>query len=803
MAPMSDVIYAHTLEDKGTDAWQTLSEHLCNVAEMAGEFAGSFGYRQWGYAIGLLHDAGKVDSAFQRRLVNPHAPSFDHAALGAALAQRMYENGYGGIAANVMSFDIAGHHGGMPNGIEADESLPDGRLPLKTRLKKASTRKDEDLYAAVLESAELTLPPKEGLEPLFPERDVKELVACPNGKARDHVIFSASVRTRMLYSCLVDADYLDTERFVTPQFAQARESQGYASLEELSELLDGYMGGLTSSAKTSLVNEGRARVLSDCLEAAELKPGIFKLTVPTGGGKTLASLSFALHHAVNNNLCRVIYAIPFTSIVEQTAQSFREAFHEDADGSRSNVLEHHSNYDFEAHDDERALRERLAIQNWDAPVIVTTNVQLLESLFSNKPSRCRKLHNIANSVIVLDEAQTLPNQLLTVSLAMLEELVRNYSVTIVLCTATQPEVDELWPFGSTVHEIVNDQEGLRKYFKARTEFAIEKNVKEEELAHRLAKLDQVLCIVDTKAKARELYKDVVSCCRDLGSVTGDKPYEEGIFHLSANMTPYHRSLWIKEIKRRLAKTDERCVVIATQLVEAGVDVDFPVVWREMAGLDSLVQAAGRCNREGRSEDVGVVHVFDFEEDDPTSAFRPLGLGAGWLRQTADITRDLVKQHGGILSADMVEEYFEELYAREGEPGRDAKGLYKSLCDSDLFQSCFLGLKFETYADKYQIIEKDETPVFVPWGPEGQRLRSELMGFCAAGNPPSAMARRLQRFSVGIPCWLFKKYCEQGLVDAKTYAPINVLCQEENCEKQYDDEIGLLEVGKGIPDVLVC
>ena len=790
---MSDVIYAHTLEGEGPESWQTLSEHLGNVAEKSGEFAASFGYRQWGYTIGLLHDAGKVDPAFQRRLMDSHAPSFDHAAMGAVLAH----NRYGKKGYCVMPFAIAGHHGGMPNGIEADESLPDGgRPPLRTRLEKADTKKDENPYAAVLESAGLALPSQESLEPLFPERDVRELAASPNNRVRDHMNFSVSVRARMLFSCLVDADYLDTERFVTPELAEARDSRVRASLKELAELLDVYMEELAGSAKVSLVNEGRARVLSDCRAAAELAPGIFKLTVPTGGGKTLASLSFALHHAVRNRLQRVICAIPFTSIVEQTADTFRKVLGDE------NVLEHHSNYDFDVHDGERALRERLAVQNWDAPVIVTTNVQLLESLFSNKPSRCRKLHNIANSVIVLDEAQTLPNQLLRVSLAMLEELVRNYGVTIVLCTATQPEVDELWPFDSTVREIVADHEGLSRCFKARTAFAYEGDIGEEGLATKLAECGQVLCIVDTKAKARELYQDVVARCRESGTVVGDSSHEEGIFHLSANMTPVHRSLWIDAIRRRL-HDGEQCVVISTQLIEAGVDVDFPVVWREVAGLDSLVQAAGRCNREGRRPGVGIVHVFDFEAEDSTSAFRPLGLGAGWLRQTADITRDLIKKHGGALAADMVGEYFGELYAREGELGLDAKGLYGSLCDARLPQSRYEALEFESYANAYRIIDKDEVPIFVPWGSEGQRMLGELKEFCSLGNPAAAMARKLQRFSVGIPRWRVDEYCKQGLVDAKTYAPIYVLCQEENCEKQYDDETGLLEVGKGVPDVLVC
>lgn len=793
---MDKRLYAHTSDSDNPQSWQTLAAHLAHVAAQTARFAAVFGYGTWGYAIGLLHDAGKVDPAFQQRLFDSHAPSFDHASPGAVKARRDYGQIDGGITANMMAFAIAGHHGGMPNGITADESLPGGgRTPLKTRLAKTDTEKDVGPYTAVLKASRLSLPKADELEPLFSDRDMRELASSQTQAIRDHMNFSVSVRTRMLYSCLVDADYLDTEEFVTPEVAKARNSKEFATLPELTERLDAYMEELTSSSEQTLVNEGRAHVLEDCRSASELTPGIFKLTVPTGGGKTLASLSFALHHATINNLSRVIYAIPYTSIVEQTADTFRNVLGDE------NVLEHHSNYDFEAHDGERGLQERLAVQNWDAPVIVTTNVQLLESLFSNKPSRCRKLHNIANSVIVLDEAQTLPNSLLTVSLAMLEELVRDYGVSIVLCTATQPELDSLWPFGTPVHDIVKDSANLTKFFKARSELVVEGSICEAGLVQELARSKQALCIVDTKAKARELYQDVVSSCRESGDIMVDEPHEDGVFHLSTNMTPYHRSLWIAEIRRRL-KAGERCVVISTQLIEAGVDVDFPIVWREMAGLDSIVQAAGRCNREGRLCAAGQVHVFSFLDDGSSDVFHPLGLGAGWLRQTADVTKDLIKRHGGDLSADMVGEYFEELYAQEGGLGLDAKGLYKSLCDAGLPQTRFLALDFETYASKYQIIEGDETPVFVPWGSEGQSLLCELRDFCSHGNPPSAMARRLQRFSVGVTHWRLERYRKQGLVDDRTFAPICVLRQEDNCVTQYDEEVGLLEIGEGIPNDLI-
>lgn len=805
---MSGTVFAHTKEGESAESWQMLADHLRGVAELAGGFAGSFGYRNWGYALGLLHDAGKVDPAFQRRLFQANAPSFDHAAYGAAVASERYEKdnpanptGFD-IAGNMLAFAVAGHHGGMPNGTVAD-----GGETLTKRVSWAKTLQDSDCYLEVLKEAGLVLPTEEDLEPLFPLSEIQPLLVSHSQEAIDRMIFSVPVRTRMLYSCLVDADYLDTESFTNLDNANKRESQEQPSLPELLTRLEQHMNELTLKTDVSRVNEGRALVLADCKFASELPPGLFNLTVPTGGGKTLASLNFALRHAIKNNMRRVIYAIPFTSIVEQTAGVFRETLDEKGAGSPSCVLEHHSNYDFDALDSEQALRERLAVQNWDAPIIVTTNVQLLESLFSNKPSKCRKLHNIANSVIVLDEAQTLPNELLTVSLAMLEELTNSYNVSVVLCTATQPALDDLWPFGSKPHEIVKDQLALKEHFKSRAEFVVDGQVEEGILAEKLSELDQILCIVSTRAHARDLYRDVCRCCRESGLLHGKEPYQEGIFHLSANMTPYHRSLWLQKIRARL-DDGERCIVISTQLIEAGVDVDFPVVYREMAGLDSLVQAAGRCNREGRNDVPGIVHVFDFA--DAEDAVPGSGtLATNWLGLTAKISRELIERHSGHISADMTEEYFQWLHGvsseKDAHTGRqilDATGLYKDLCNRELPASRFSTMDFQGYADKYKIIDDKETPVFVPWGEEGRKLYFELECSCHEGMPPSAMARTLQRFSVGIPNWKYSQYKEQMFVDDKTYAPIRVLCQEENCMKQYDDEVGILEVGEGTPNDLI-
>lgn len=776
--------YAHTKEGAEENEWQPLEEHLLNVADRAASFAASFGYENWGRALGILHDAGKVSPSFQRRL-RGSGEHVDHSTPGAWEALSRYRSELGDANGRLLAYALVGHHGGIPNGMRGE------RTPLKSRLDKegiGDIAREFEEYAA---NVGVSIPGGDSLEPIPFE---KLALSGERDAAMTRGVFSTSVLARMLFSCLVDADYLDTEHFVTPDVSAARDGIHRDDMVALSQKLDMYMESLQSSAASSRVNSMRAMVLEDCRSAAKWVPGIYTLTVPTGGGKTLASLSFALRHAAANNMERVIYAIPFTSIVEQNAQVFRSVLGD------NNVLEHHSNYDFDAVDnDERRLAERLAVQNWDAPLVVTTNVQLLESLFSNKPSKCRKLHNIANSVIVLDEAQMLPDNLLKVSLAMLEELVVDFNVTVVLCTATQPALEGLWPFGASPREIASHQDELLSVFGHRARFAIEGGLKEEELVGALSSSRQALCIVGTKKKARVIYKDVANRVCENELCDEDNL---GVFHLSANMTPLHRTKILTEVRRRLS-AGERCVVISTQLIEAGVDVDFPVVYREMAGIDSLIQAAGRCNREGKLPE-GVVHVFEIS-DEVDLGLSSKRLDGSWLGQMKDIARCVIDAHGKALDPSMSKEFFENRYGVATEKGLDAEGLYSAMTSESLLieNPIFGTLNFEDYANKYRIIEDASVPVFVPWSERGFNLLGELQMACVQGVPASAFASKLQRSSVGVAQWHLIELERSGIVDTKTYAPINVLSLEHDCKQTYSDAVGLLDPGEGAPMSLVC
>jgi len=380
----------------------------------------------------------------------------------------------------------------------------------------------------------------------------------------------------------------------------------------LRSALDAHIDRLTASKReqSGVVNTQRAALLAACRDAAALPPGLFSLTAPTGSGKTLSSMAFALRHAEKHGLRRVIYALPFTSVTEQNAEVFRAAFA--ASGDRA-VLEHHSAYRPSSQDEGHPTEvwRRLAVENWDAPVVVTTNVQLLESLFSANPSDCRKLHRIAKSVIVLDEAQSLPVKLLKPTLAALDELARSYGTTVVLCSATMPAVTarEGFEIGLRgVREIVPEPEAMSRAMR-RADVERVGTLADEELAERIAAEPGVLTIVNTRGHAARLYELV-------------RTRATCVLHLSALMCPAHRSIRVAQIKRLLADGKE-CRVVSTQVVEAGVDIDFPVVFRAMAGLDSIVQAAGRCNREGGLAR-GRVVVFDTDEKPPPDIGRAAG-----------------------------------------------------------------------------------------------------------------------------------------------------------------------------------
>lgn len=703
--------YAHTRKGAPQSEWEPLEDHLATVATLASEFADGFGADAWGYLAGLWHDVGKYSHAFQKYLAatatiadDGHraelAGRVDHSTAGAQHAARL------GSLGRLLAYCIAGHHGGLPDN-EA------GAAGLSMRLRKEI----EPYGGAPAELLSESLPPAPRLSLLGDKR---------------RGAFAVAFFTRMVFSCLVDADFLATEKFMNSERAQKRR-RTTVKLEQMVERLDAYLDDLQRRAADTDVNRRRRQVLSSCRHKAGSPPGVFSLSVPTGGGKTLSSLAFALRHAVAHGLQRVICAIPFTSIIEQSADVFRRALSDLAE----EVLEHHSN--LEPDDPQKqSERSRLAAENFDAPLVVTTNVQLFESLFASRTSRCRKLHRLAKSVIVLDEAQTLPPNLLAPTLAALEELVANYGSTVVLCTATQPAIEkrEAFPIGLRgVTPIIDEPRSLHLALR-RTDVELLGRASDETLVERLQEEDQVLCVVNSRGHAADLFKRL------------NDPHA---LHLSASMCGAHRSDVMVEIRRRLDPTvREPCKVISTQVIEAGVDVDFPVVYRAAAGLDSVAQAAGRCNREGLLADpngrpcMGRVFVFDYDEQE----HRPPPLirrGAGHFREVAPDHVD------DLLSPAAVEAYFRLHYWQQG--GDDGRGWDRGRSGESVMR-CFGGEdgdplhhQFREAAERYQLIGDAQTSILVPFGKRGRALL-RLLGHMR--EPPGVgFDRAAQRYVVGV------------------------------------------------------
>jgi CRISPR-associated endonuclease/helicase Cas3 len=521
----------------------------------------------------------------------------------------------------------------------------------------------------------------------------------------------------------------------------------FPTLTDMERRLSQTLADLCANSEATVVNMARRRVLEECVRAADLPPGFFSLTVPTGGGKTYASLAFALRHALRHGLSRVIYALPFTAIIEQNAGKFRDALKDCAHG----VVEHHSNLVVD--DSDRVAK--LAIENWEAPLVVTTNVQFFESLYSQRVSSCRKLHNLAHAVIILDEAQALPVSLLAPCLEALRELVTGYGATVVLCTATQPALNRrpAFEFGlEGVREIMPNTRALSEELR-RVEVELLGQKTDDELGTLLREHSRVLCIVSTRRQARELFERI-RC-------------EEGTFHLSALMCPAHRSEVLDMIRRTLADPNAICRVVSTQLVEAGVDVDFPVVFRAMAGLDSIAQAAGRCNREGRLSR-GKVYLFHGQQLPP----------AGFLRQTAQAADLILPQFAGdLLGLDAINAYFERYYwTQTGYMDRqDILARLNEITMRDLW------IPFERVGRDFRIIRDEGLSVLIPYDETARDLLALLRhtGFTAT------LARKLQPYSVEVYPSDFEALRMVGAID-----PVIDRCAVLIREDSYDPQTGL-------------
>lgn len=712
--------YAHTAEDESDGIlpechWQSLAEHLRSVAELAKGFARPLGMEAEAELAGLLHDLGKYQPGFQHYLVHGH-PRSPHAYIGAAVLLSKSSR-----LANV----IASHHAGLHDWADLQPKLKEICEQRRPELRDCLTAMQTETRVA---------PP---------------MVPAP-GK-EDKVL--AELRIRLLFSALVDADYIDTEAFHLTVASKSNLRGNRPSLEELLKHLRNHLDGLQLSRKGTSLNDLRSCINHICAQTGETAaPGLFSLTVPTGGSKTLSSANFALNHAVKNGFKRVIYVLPYTSIIEQNGRVFAAIF------GPQGVLEHYSLADWASDGTNIEHRlNKLAAENWDAPFIITTNVQFFESLFSHKTSSCRKLHRLMNSVVIFDECQTFPPDLLTPTLERLKALVALGRTSLVFCTATQPAFRRHAGFAEgfePIMEIIPRDWKLheRKEFR-RTKIHFRREaISLSSFCNELREQSQVLVIVNTRREAWEVFTTIRA---------------EGVFHLSALMCPAHRRRVLARIKTRLKRPGTKCVVVSTQLIEAGVDLDFPKVYRAIAPLDSIIQAAGRCNREGRLPDAGDVIVFKLEDG---------SLPGGAYRKGADIANGILPDClDGNFDPDVIYNYFQSLYQLSNRDKHNFQGLCADGC-------------YRQIGKKYRWIESDTEFVLTNYSVVGKRFQTEVRDNQYAPITRQQV-RQMARFCIN----LRKSHVEQELVSSTKLVRLPnglVLTQES-----YDHEFGYHHFGE--------
>ena len=673
-----DCYLAHSATEKKPDG-QRLKEHLENVAKLCAEFSLSFG-KEDGRLCGLFHDIGKYSDSFQRR-INGSQEQVDHSSAGAML---MFQS------RNLpASMCIAGHHAGLADcGTKNDLSET-----FMAKINRAKAGEIED-FSAWRKEIQTTIP-----------------VGGENRPGLGNYFY-----TKMLFSALTDADWLDTEAY----FKDSPVELPVCDLKELINRLDRFVSEWKDPQKE--IDQLREQIRKSAIRHAEDAPGLFSMTVPTGGGKTISSMSFALHHAKQHGLRRIIYVIPYCSILEQTQSVFEKIF------GKEFITAHYSGATFERTEDEDT--RAFSADNWSAPIILTTAVQFFESIYSDRPGKNRKLHNIAQSVIIFDEAQMLPIPFLRPCLAAICELVKDYSCSSVLCTATQPAIEplvlEFLP-GSSMRELCPEREKMYQAFR-RVTYIDEGELTDEQLAERLQAHDQVLCIVNSRRQAQKLFDAIRR--------------SEGSFHLSTMMTAHDRRSALAIIRERL-KSGRPCRVISTSLIEAGVDVDFPTVYRALAGLDSVIQAGGRCNREGkRSTDKSIVHIFRTQAKAPRM-----------LDQNISAAVRALRDHDIPDAPETIRDYFHFLfYVLKNEEQLDEKAI---LADAKR-------LRFRTIAEHFRMIDGAGYTIYIPTG-EGAQLVDQLRRF----GPSRSLMRKLGEYSVSVYRSYFDRLCETGVLERLT------------------------------------
>lgn len=719
------IVFSHLKGEPGNWSIQSNDEHQHGVAELAARFADTFGMGEWGRVLGLLHDIGKEKTTFQQYIKKEsgYCPEIkvdgdtSHAYVGGIVASRLFPQ-----ATSILSNIIMGHHRGLYDDGDWKELLKHD-IP-----------------------AEVSIP------------DVKTQLCVPSWQLSQEDFHHL---VRMLYSCLVDADYLDTEAFMDPEQAELRGSK--ATMSELCSKLENHLEKLGNDAPDTEVNRIRRFVQQCCKEKSDGPVDFYSLTVPTGGGKTLSSLLWALRHAVKNGLQRIIIAIPYTSIIVQTAATLKAIFGEE------NVLEHHSNVEYNDEGNKELTRQlQLATENWDYPIIVTTNVRFFESLFSNKPSQCRKLHNIARSVVILDEVQTLPLEFLQPIINSFKSFKKLFDTSFLFTTASQPILDgtikgtnRLNQFEALphIHEIIPVEAQLHDKLR-RVELDINNEPQTyDEIARQIAQHDRVLCIVNTRKDAKELYERL--------------PQEGLTLHLSRMMYPAHVRETIETIKAALQDDKRQIIrVVATQLIEAGVDIDFPVVYRQEAGLDSILQAAGRCNREGKLG-ICTTHVFSLRGEQK--------LQSGYFADAND-ARLALANNLDWFAPETMRNYYRFLLAKKDSFDKKKIG--------DMFDNV-LDLHFEQAAKQFRLIDDENTNIFIQR--DGGRVLVEELKH---NGPCYSLLRKLSQYAVGVREKDFRILTEAGALEEIN--SIWVLCQES----LYDDKVGLVIGNQWLEETLI-
>jgi CRISPR-associated endonuclease/helicase Cas3 len=746
--------FSHIRED---GRQEPLIEHLRLTAKKASDFGAAIGSRELAYAAGMLHDIGKYSDAFQNRLLH-NGHKVDHATAGAKECHF-----------SILEYCIAGHHSGLLNGGTSDD-VP-GTASLQGRLKKddlppySAFQSEPDIMQVLQLHFRDILP--EFLKPNEqPDIQVRENTQRTKAEKQNSFFYSLSFYTRMLFSCLVDADFLATEEFMSP--GNTRDTQ-HSLPEELHRKYHQFIQQFRKPQNE--LNIERNRILSECLEAGKGNRGLFTLTVATGGGKTLASMGFAIEQMRTHHLDRIIYVIPYTSIIQQTATIFKRIFGED------DVLEHHMKVDYESYKEkgededncnEQVQQKKLATENWDARIIVTTNVQFFESLHGNRTSVCRKLHHIANSIIIFDEVQCFPREELLACTRSIEELVLHYHCTAVLCSATQPaltdsRMGEDFFFERCYAKEINSKWKEGAGIFKRTQMVYDGEITNDDLADRLSKERQVLCIVNTRKHARELFEVL--------------PESEENIHLSTLMKPEDIQTALRKVNDLLG-SNQPCRVVATSLVEAGVDLDFETVYRAESGLDSQVQAAGRCNREGkRPVEESIVHIFKpeakYAEHAPTS-----------MKQTIVVCRQVREVYGEMDSPEAIREYFSSLYYIKGKEELDKKEIITALQKKMV--------PYADVAERFQIIEAKTIPILIPDGEEAKACYQALR----FGKLSRNLMRKAARYCVSVYPYDAMELTKSGVITSLQDDVIFVLNDEERYSRTKGLEV-TKELGEGI------